>query len=79
MALAPDTPPDRRLRGSVVLREALGAELMVHFTVEGARRRSTEDVKELAQDIGDDREGGIQTEGTVLSGVSAPRAHVTRG
>ncbi len=37
-SLAPDTPADRRLRGRVELREALGSELMVHFTVEGARR-----------------------------------------
>ncbi len=53
-ALQPDTPPDRRLRGEVVLREALGSELVVHFTVD-APPALTEDVKELAQDVGDDR------------------------
>jgi multiple sugar transport system ATP-binding protein len=53
-ALLPDTPPDRRLRGEVVLREALGSELVVHFTVD-APPALTEDVKELAQDVGDDR------------------------
>jgi multiple sugar transport system ATP-binding protein len=51
-SLEPDTPPDRRLRGVVELREALGSELMVHFTVEGTRAALTEDVKELAQDAG---------------------------
>jgi multiple sugar transport system ATP-binding protein len=51
-SLAPDTPPDRRLQGVVELREALGAELMVHFTVEGTRAALTEDVRELAQDAG---------------------------
>ena len=51
-SLAPDTSPGRRLRGVVELREALGSELMVHFTVEGTREALTEDVKELAQDAG---------------------------
>ncbi len=54
-----------RLRGTVTLREALGAEIMVHFTVE-APPALTEDVRELAQDTGDDRaveerEGAKQT------------------
>ena len=35
--LVSDAPADRRLRGHVELREALGSELMVHFTVEGAK------------------------------------------
>jgi multiple sugar transport system ATP-binding protein len=49
-ALAPDTPPERRLRGEVNLREALGSEVMVHFTVD-AKPALTEDVRELAQDL----------------------------
>ncbi len=53
-ALAPDTPPDQRLRGMVQLREALGSEIMVHFTVD-APPALTEDVRELAQDVGDER------------------------
>jgi multiple sugar transport system ATP-binding protein len=48
-ALAPDTPADRRLRGTVALREALGSELMVHFDLD-ARPAMTEDVRELAED-----------------------------
>ena len=40
-----------KLRGKVVLREALGSEIMVHFTVD-ARPAITEDVKELAADAG---------------------------
>ncbi len=48
MSLEPDTAPDRRLRGVAELREALGSELMVHFTVEGTQAALTEDVKELA-------------------------------
>ncbi len=42
------------LRGAVTLREALGSEIMVHFKVD-APPAITEDVKELAEDIGDDR------------------------
>jgi multiple sugar transport system ATP-binding protein len=49
-SLEPDTPVDRRLRGVVELREALGSELVVHFTVEGTQLALTEDVKELARD-----------------------------
>jgi multiple sugar transport system ATP-binding protein len=52
--LASDTPGDRRLHGKVELREALGSEIMVHFTVD-ARPALTEDVRELARDVGDDR------------------------
>jgi multiple sugar transport system ATP-binding protein len=54
VALAPDTPPDRRLRGDVTLTEALGSEIMVHFTIDG-KQAVTEDVRELAADAGDDR------------------------
>jgi multiple sugar transport system ATP-binding protein len=53
-ALAADTPADRRLHGKVQLREALGSEIMVHFEVD-ARPALTEDVRELAQDLGDER------------------------
>ncbi len=53
-ALASDAPGDRRLKGNVELREALGAEIMVHFTVD-APPAFTEDVRELAQDLGDER------------------------
>ncbi|HEX3453532.1 MAG TPA: sn-glycerol-3-phosphate ABC transporter ATP-binding protein UgpC [Gaiellaceae bacterium] len=49
VALAPDTPPGRRLRGTVKLREALGSELMVHFAVD-AKLATTDDVRELAED-----------------------------
>jgi multiple sugar transport system ATP-binding protein len=53
-ALSADSPPDRRLRGEVQLREALGSELVVHLNVD-ARPALTEDVRELAQDLGDER------------------------
>jgi multiple sugar transport system ATP-binding protein len=49
--LAPETPPERRLRGSVVLREALGAEIVTHFQID-ARQALTDDVPELSADLG---------------------------
>jgi len=53
-ALAPDTPADLRLHGSTELTEALGSEIMVHFAIQAAPAM-TQDVQELAQDVGDDR------------------------
>jgi multiple sugar transport system ATP-binding protein len=59
-SLVADAPAGRRLRGKVELREALGSEIMVHFTVD-ARPALTEDVRELARDVGDER--AVQEEG----------------
>jgi multiple sugar transport system ATP-binding protein len=55
--LAPNAPADRRLRGRVELREALGSEVLAHVTIE-ARQALTEDVRELAADI----EGGAPSQ-----------------
>jgi multiple sugar transport system ATP-binding protein len=52
-ALARDAAENKRLRGEVELTEALGSELMVHFKV-NAPPAVTEDVKELAADVGED-------------------------
>ena len=46
------SPADRRLKGKVELTEALGSEIMVHFTIDAAHA-VTEDVHELQADIGD--------------------------
>ena len=40
--------------GRAELREALGPEVLLHFSV-AARQAVTEDVRELAEDVGDDR------------------------
>jgi multiple sugar transport system ATP-binding protein len=53
-ALASDTPAASRLHGKVELREALGSEIMVHFRID-ARPALTDDVRELARDVGDER------------------------
>jgi multiple sugar transport system ATP-binding protein len=50
-SLAPDAPGDRRIRSSVDLREALGADVVVHFKVQ-VPAVITEDTKELADDVG---------------------------
>jgi multiple sugar transport system ATP-binding protein len=49
-SLAPSTPPDRRLRGRVRLRELLGSEVVVHFQVEAAPV-VTEETREIAEDV----------------------------
>ena len=83
VSLEPDTPPGHRLRGVVELREALGSELMVHFTVEGTREALTEDVKELAEDAGAPPGGPPAFEGTragaLLVGRFGARASVEDG
>ena len=50
-ALKPETPEDHRLRGKMMLREALGSEINAHMEI-NAPPVLTEDTKELAEDIG---------------------------
>jgi multiple sugar transport system ATP-binding protein len=73
--LATDLPADRQLHGEVVLRESLGAEVMVHFTVD-ARPALTEDVRELARDVGEEVEEGSTT---TMVGRFGPRTRVSVG
>jgi len=79
-ALAPDTPADRRLSGTVRLRESLGSEVMVHLQV-SAKPALTEDVRELAEDmdavVAQDLEEGV-TETTVVGRFGA-RSRVREG
>jgi multiple sugar transport system ATP-binding protein len=80
-ALAPDVPADRHLRGRVELREALGSEIMVHFTVD-APPALTEDVRELAQDLGDERavqEASKEKAHTTMVGRFGTRSRVQEG
>jgi multiple sugar transport system ATP-binding protein len=78
--IARESPPDRRLRGEVELREALGSELMVHFKVD-APPALTEDVKELAADAGTTAEelGGGDTNQTVVVGRFSPDSKIQEG
>jgi multiple sugar transport system ATP-binding protein len=81
-ALEPDTPDDRRMRGVVVLREPLGSEIVAHFTV-AARPALTEDVRELARDVGQESAvRAAEAEGaseTVMVGRFGPRSRVKNG
>ncbi|MDQ3994109.1 MAG: ATP-binding cassette domain-containing protein, partial [Actinomycetota bacterium] len=79
--LAPDRPSDECLRGEVQLREALGSEIMVHFGVD-AKRAVTDDVRELAKDVGDERVAEEQTAqdgATTLVGRFGARSRVKVG
>ena len=58
------------LRGNVNLREALGSEVMVHFTID-ASPASTEDVRELARDVGSEAPTGSEQEATLVGRFSA--------
>jgi len=81
-ALVRDVPDDRRIHGTVELTEALGSEIMVHFSIE-ARHAMTEETRELAQDVGDERavqqidEGGHAT--ATLVGRFGARSRVRNG
>jgi multiple sugar transport system ATP-binding protein len=81
-AIAHDIPEDRRLRGEVELTEALGSELMVHFKVD-ALPAVTEDVKELAADVGEDAvaelEEAREGQQTILVGRFAVESRVQAG
>jgi len=81
-ALVSEIPTEHRLRGKVDLTEALGSEIMVHFSI-AAKQAMTEDVRELAQDVGDERavaqlhEGG--TDRAALVGRFGARSRVRIG
>jgi len=78
-ALAPDTPRGQELRGDVTLTEALGAEIMVHFTMD-AKPAVTDDVRELAADAGDDRLGEREEQAhAALVGRFGARSRVRAG
>jgi len=57
IVIAGDTPDGRRLKGTVELTEALGSEIMVHFSID-AKHAVTEEVRELAEDV--DAGGSVQ-------------------
>jgi multiple sugar transport system ATP-binding protein len=72
-----------RLMGRVEMTEALGSDVLVHFTI-AARQAVTDDVRELAEDIGDDRAvgqlaAGLQPDEASLVGRFSPRTRVREG
>ena len=79
-SLLPDTPADRRLNGRIELTEALGSEIMAHLRI-NARHAVTEDVRELAQDAGDERSASAlaDAETATLVGRFGPRSKAAEG
>jgi multiple sugar transport system ATP-binding protein len=81
-ALNTNAPAEQRLQGKTELTEALGSEIMVHFSI-AARPAVTDDVRELAQDVGDDRKVEDLAEGVAetatLVGRFGARSRVRPG
>ncbi len=81
-SLVPDVPEDRRLSVTCDLREALGAEVLVHFTVDSPPVVA-EDLKELAVDIGaatpEDLEGGAGAATSSFVARLDPATRVRKG
>jgi multiple sugar transport system ATP-binding protein len=78
-SLDTEAPKDRRVRGRVDLREALGAEIMVHFTIEAPP--AVTDVRELARDVGEESVVDAKAEAThtTVVGRFSPRTEVRQG
>jgi multiple sugar transport system ATP-binding protein len=77
--LAGETALGGTLEGKVTLREALGAEILIHFAID-APPAFTADVKELAEDVGDDRaEAHARTRSAVLVGRFGARSRLKSG
>jgi multiple sugar transport system ATP-binding protein len=71
------------LNGRATLREALGSLVLVHFTI-SARQAVTEEIRELAEDVGHDRaveqlKAGAQSASATLVGSFSPRTRVAAG
>ncbi|HEY7149681.1 MAG TPA: sn-glycerol-3-phosphate ABC transporter ATP-binding protein UgpC [Gaiellaceae bacterium] len=80
-SLAPEIPSDRHIKGVVVLREPLGSEIVAHFEVD-APPALTEDVRELARDVGQESQvqaGGDETGKAVMVGRFGPRSRIHTG
>jgi multiple sugar transport system ATP-binding protein len=72
-----DVPGDQRLQGTVTLTEALGSEIVVHFTFD-ADRVETADTKLLAKEAGEE-ELHTLTQGVKWVASFAPRSRVHAG
>ncbi len=79
-ALQTGSADEQRLHGTVELIEALGSEIVVHFTIK-ARHAITEEVLELADDVGDLRAVDDAAEGdaATLVGRFGPRSRARAG
>jgi multiple sugar transport system ATP-binding protein len=81
-SLVSDAPPGRRIRSTVFLREALGADVLVHFRIK-VPPVLTEDARELADDVGQEAVAAVEQlsragESTFLARLN-PRTDVREG
>jgi len=81
-ALQTDAPPDRRIRSTVDLREALGHEVVVHCRID-APPAMTEEARELQADIGaeaiEETEAAARGGSTTILARLDPRTQVRKG
>jgi multiple sugar transport system ATP-binding protein len=79
-SLLSGAPAEQRLHGNTELTEALGSEIMVHFSVK-AKHASTEEVRELAEDVGDERavDEAADSDTATLVGRFGARSRVRPG
>jgi multiple sugar transport system ATP-binding protein len=80
-AVASTAEEGDRLRGEVVLREALGSEIMAHVAID-ARAAETDETRELASDVGapeGQQEIGVDEGKTVLVARFNARSRVKQG
>jgi multiple sugar transport system ATP-binding protein len=81
-SLVTDAPPERRITSTVELREALGSDVVVHVSI-AAPPAMTDDVKELASDVGQEALEHVEAQAaggrtTVLARLN-PRSVVVKG
>ena len=77
-SLHPDSPTDERLQGEVSLVEALGSELIVHFSISG-EAVVTEDTKLLAEEAGEEVIDTSASGEVMWVASFTPRSRVARG
>jgi multiple sugar transport system ATP-binding protein len=80
-ALETDSPETRTLKGKLELREALGSEIMAHFSFKGAHAE-TDETRELARDSGaegTEKQIGIKEDEAVVVGRFGARSRVKVG
>jgi multiple sugar transport system ATP-binding protein len=79
-SLAAEAPPDRTIAGEVQLTEALGSEVMVHFSID-ATPAITDEVRELQKDAGTAEMGtaAAETGGATMVGRFGARSKARKG
>jgi multiple sugar transport system ATP-binding protein len=77
-AIQTDSPADRRMRGTVVLTEALGSEILVHVSID-AKAALTEELRELEEDVDGAPSESVERNSTIVVCRFNPRSRVQVG